>query len=161
MKDPFVYSCFDRKFKIENDIFYGHCAHYAIYYLNKCFNLGINFDLKSSDLYEMIETKKFTQEIVNISPGQIFVWKKKTPPKNGDTGHCGIIESWPLEIKKNYYQVKVRDMSKSAHDNECESRPGITSGDIYLKTRDGKVIGVQWGGQSKKIKITEILFWKP
>lgn len=106
-------------------------------------------NLKAYEYFELFEAQNPKTNIHELKRFDVLVWRKLTPPKSGDTGHILIITSRPKKLKDDHYEIKVLEVNRYN---------GLVERTIELTTfKDGKLKGVAWHPEKKKVKETEIL----
>ena len=142
-------------------IFEGHCAHFVAYLIKQCIDPNIQIKDNAKNTISLINYLnnhyqfKEIQQIKEITPGAIITWRKKQPPRTGDTGHCALILNI-TEAEKNYYHLDVLDCSKLAHDFDEHPRPGVSKGRMKVKVKNDQIIAVIWSSIKKKEKYCDI-----
>lgn len=122
----------------------------------QCHSFDLN--LKAFQLFDYIEANlKYTNKIHHLQKGMILGWRKKTPPKNGDTGHFTLIYGDPKEIEgqkagTREFEIQVFEVTKNGQ--------GPRLHHLLLRTEmDGTLKSVCW--QDTKWKETRIIAAAP
>jgi hypothetical protein len=112
---------------------------------------------------------KAVKRIKDLQPGDVLAWKTPDDLDTANTGHVMIVKSAPVQNPKNpdEFLVQIVDATSSPH-GKTDSRygkklTGIGEGTIGLIGKADEVpVGYKWsGGESKKIRETEITFARP
>ncbi len=85
----------------------------------------------------------------DIAPGDLLVWRYKTIPDTGSTGHTTIVVGKPYRDYrwKNVYAIRVTDAGKSGHseDNRGSNGSGIGAGIMLIKVdSQGQPVEYAW-----------------
>lgn len=99
---------------------------------------------------------------LQLAVGDLLLWRKRNPPKSGDTGHALVILAVGDYCSQTQtLMVRVLDASKRPHDHDSRQAPGVGLGDMRLSLdSDGIVNGYIWSAEEPKRARNQIL-WVP
>ena len=115
--------------------------------------------LRSSDYYYFFKsiasggTKgrwRRPAHVADLGPGDLLVWRYKTDPGTGSTGHTTIVVGEAVEDTtrgSHIYRMRVTDAARSGHtrDNRGETGSGVGAGEILVKVdSSGQPISYAW-----------------
>ncbi len=104
--------------------------------------------LRAFEVYDFLKGHHSTNKVYHLQEGMVLGWRKKDPPRSGDSGHFCIIYEAPLEvacarIARREYCVKVFEVTKA--------NQGPRLHQLHLQTNlDGEMIAVCWNTQKWK-----------
>ena len=84
-------------------------------------NESIPKSYKAFEIYNhLLLSTHSSSYIHHVREGMILLWKKKLPPKSGDTGHCCIVYQAPIEIvssrkERREFEIEIFEVSKNAN----------------------------------------------
>ena len=140
----------------DNGIYHTNCSAIILHLLEK-----VGEKIPHRRAYEIYEYFKASDHYVfddinQLRPGDIIVWRKNVIPNTGDSGHVCIFMNL-VEIKEREAMIRIFDAARDPHDNDGRET-GVGIGDLKLLHSSQKVKGFVWSSLLKKTKFTDIIF---
>jgi DTW domain-containing protein YfiP len=108
---------------------------------------------KVKDLFDLALKAQYEQSVLEVQKHDLLMWKKDNPPQSGDTGHVLLAMDKPQKISPTLFKLKILEVSRFSN--------GPVQREVTLQvTEQGRITGIQWHPDSKKIKQTKIIIYK-
>lgn len=94
-------------------------------------------------------------KMMNVLPGDVLAWRKKTIKRGSTTGHVCVIASTPVKQKDGTVRIQIIDSTSVPHEND--TRPGgngVGTGErFFLVNSQGEPIGFLRRGRLERFSI--------
>ena len=104
---------------------------------------------RAQDYYDYFLKKSPKTNVTELKRYDVLAWKKENSPKSGDTGHMLIITRDPKKTDDSQYMIEAIEVNRFQ---------GLIKRALKLTThKDGRLKGIQWHPEKKKVKETQIV----